>query len=575
MRKLIFAFVMLSMLALGAVADGANPDSSGTNSKFKPGDRVLTTTDVKVRSDPGLASKQIDSMDDGNSMIKGNMGTVLDGPSSVDGYNWWKVSYDIGITGWSAENYLELVSDAPQQPDNFAQWSNDAINWATNKDRIDSNKWNGECLRFVSNAFRQEDIAGESVYSTALNAARNLYRFNQEQGGWQHAPKGTLIFFDAKGNNPDGHIGIYLGDGKNIINAYGTVQEIAIEDAMAKGDVGKYIGWSYPPEAWRPETSSETKPTVSTAIGTATDPYSIDFDLRNMSGFSDDVISASDIEAFIQEKYPNSLMLNESGISSCFISAGQSNNVNPAFLVATACLEGGFGTAGWAASHPECHNTFGYGIPSGTTQPDDYNCADSWCAMIQRVASDIAHGDNYYAQGLHTVSQVRAKYAANPNADSIASLMNELYVFSMNLKPISHNAAVAASNIGSQSNTATGTILQKLVHDGAVKEIVFSPDGTKLATASEDKTARIWDVATGTLLQKLVHDDTPSYLAFTPNGSKLVDYGGPVDKPGSQVPSVFVLRGLPHRTQGFMAAPPELRSLLTLAAPAVEDRVGM
>ena len=52
-------------------------------------------------------------------MIKGNTGTVLDGPSSVDGYNWWEISYDIGITGWSAENYLELVSDMLQQPDNF------------------------------------------------------------------------------------------------------------------------------------------------------------------------------------------------------------------------------------------------------------------------------------------------------------------------------------------------------------------------------------------------------------------------------------------------------------------------
>ena len=55
MRKLIFAFVMLSLLALGAIADGANPDGPGTNSKFKPGDRIWTTTDVKVRSDPGLA----------------------------------------------------------------------------------------------------------------------------------------------------------------------------------------------------------------------------------------------------------------------------------------------------------------------------------------------------------------------------------------------------------------------------------------------------------------------------------------------------------------------------------------
>jgi len=177
-----------------------------------------------------------------------------------------------------------------------------------------------------------------------------------------------------------------------------------------------------------------------------------------MVGFNDNTISAENIVAFIQEKYPNSPMLNEADIGNCFISDGQSNNVNPAFLVATACLEGGFGTLGWANSHPECHNTFGYGIPSGTTLPDDINCMDSWCAMIQRVASVIAHGHNYYAQGLYTVNQVRSKYAASPNADSIASLMNELYTFSVNHKAITaSNAAVEAASIGTQPAPQTNT----------------------------------------------------------------------------------------------------------------------
>jgi hypothetical protein len=259
MRKLLSIFIILLVYALGAIAEGANPDDSTASSKFKAGDRVWTTTDLKVRSEPGLNSTQIDSMADGNSMIKGNTGTILEGPISKDDYTWWKISYDIGITGWSAEKYLELVSDGPKQPDNFAQWSDDAVKWATDKDRIGSRNWNGECLRFVSNAFRQKDVSGESGWSTAINAARELYRFDQEQGGWQHAPKGAVIFFDKKGANPDGHVGIYLGDGKNIINAYGTIQELSIEDAMAKGDVGKYIGWAYPPEAWRPETSSKSQ----------------------------------------------------------------------------------------------------------------------------------------------------------------------------------------------------------------------------------------------------------------------------------------------------------------------------
>ena len=257
MSKLLFIFVAL-VLALGAIADGANPDGSVANSKFKTGDRVWTTTDLKVRSDPGLASVQIDSLGDGNSMIKGNTGTILDGPVSKDDYIWWNISYDIGITGWSAEKYIELVPDGPEQPDSFAQWGEDAITWATDKDRMSSKNWNEECLRFVSNAFRQKDASGESGYSTAANAARDLYRFNQEQGGWQHAPKGTVILFDGKGGNPSGHVGIYLGDG-NIINAYGSVKEIAIEEVITKPDVGKYIGWSYPPEAWRPEATGEIK----------------------------------------------------------------------------------------------------------------------------------------------------------------------------------------------------------------------------------------------------------------------------------------------------------------------------
>lgn len=169
---------------------------------------------------------------------------------------------------------------------------------------------------------------------------------------------------------------------------------------------------------------------VSTATGNTASPYSVDFDLRNMIGFNDNAISADDIFAFIQEKYPNSPMLNEADIGDCFINAGESNNVNPAFLVATSDLEGRFGTAGWAASNSNCHNTLGYDIAD--TGPGSYSCASSWCAMINRVASVIANGNNYYTQGRYTVSQVRKKYATESNSGSIANLMNELYKFSEN-----------------------------------------------------------------------------------------------------------------------------------------------
>lgn len=54
-----------------------------------------------------------------------------------------------------------------------------------------------------------------------------------------------------------------------------------------------------------------------------------------------------------------------------------------------------------------------------------------------------------------------------------------------------------------------------------INSIVFSPDGSKVATASEDETARIWDTATGTELHRLKHDDSVGSVVFSPDGNKV------------------------------------------------------
>lgn len=39
-------------------------------------------------------------------------------------------------------------------------------------------------------------------------------------------------------------------------------------------------------------------------------------------------------------------------------------------------------------------------------------------------------------------------------------------------------------------------------HDGPVNKLAFTPDGRRLVSASDDKTARVWNVASGELVRK-------------------------------------------------------------------------
>ena len=50
--------------------------------------------------------------------------------------------------------------------------------------------------------------------------------------------------------------------------------------------------------------------------------------------------------------------------------------------------------------------------------------------------------------------------------------------------------------------------------------MVFSPDGQVLATASEDKTARLWD-RQGQELARLNHEDEVKAVVFSPDGQVL------------------------------------------------------
>ena len=66
-------------------------------------------------------------------------------------------------------------------------------------------------------------------------------------------------------------------------------------------------------------------------------------------------------------------------------------------------------------------------------------------------------------------------------------------------------------------------ITPSLVHTGPVLTAQFSRDGTRVVSASEDRTARIWDAQSGqAVTEPLAHRDHVKWAEFSPDGARVV-----------------------------------------------------
>ncbi len=68
-------------------------------------------------------------------------------------------------------------------------------------------------------------------------------------------------------------------------------------------------------------------------------------------------------------------------------------------------------------------------------------------------------------------------------------------------------------------------------HEDSVYSAAFSPDGARVVTASVDRTARVWDAATGKEIAVLRgHKDLVYSAAFSPDGARIVTASGGRDR---------------------------------------------
>ena len=125
-----------------------------------------------------------------------------------------------------------------------------------------------------------------------------------------------------------------------------------------------------------------------------------------------------------------------------------------------------------------------------------------------------------HKETLEGSTALRRSLALQPRI--IAELQHNSSVNAVAFSPDGRKVATASyDNTARLWDVETGKQIQRLEHDGSVYGMAFSPDGQKLATASSDSSARLWDVGTGKQLQRLEHNNSVNAVAFSPDGQKL------------------------------------------------------
>jgi WD40 repeat protein len=134
--------------------------------------------------------------------------------------------------------------------------------------------------------------------------------------------------------------------------------------------------------------------------------------------------------------------------------------------------------------------------------------------------------------------------------------------------PDSKRLALVADRAVQVVDVETRTAVRLLTgHEARVTALAYSPDGTRLLTGSEDKTAALWDVETGRLLTVYRgHAGAVNLLAYSPDGTRVATASGA--EPLARVWPVDIVPAFEKRKPRELTAAERVRYELPATSPA-------